>query len=164
MLASGAAHADELAPKLDEKTYEIRLADLERRVQELKDRIRVDGARRHAPLLAPCSLTIATNAGRPFALARARIVVDGVVLHDGAANQDVPLLVRFMAPIALGEHEVRVTLTYRGDDALFPYLRGYAWEVRAERTITGSDAALVVRDSGDPTLPLEKRLRALWSR
>ena len=102
--------------------------------------------------------------GRPFALARALVVVDGVVLHDGPASADVPLLIRFHAPLAHDPHDVRVVLTYRGDDALFPYLRGYTWEVRAEHTIGGVDAALFVRDSGDPTAPLARRLRAVWSR
>jgi hypothetical protein len=161
LTAGAAARADE-APR-GERSYAVRLADLERRIEELKQQIRARPARTHGHWVAPGSVTIAADPGRPFALVRARVVVDGALLHDGPVDPSAPLVVRFAAPLALEKHDVSVTLVYRGDDALFPYLRGYTWEVRAQQTVAESDSALVVKDAGDPTAPLDERLRAVWS-
>ena len=160
------------AAPADPQSYAVRLADLERRIDGLKNRIR----ERHAapaetPFRTPLGVTIRSHTTATFVLERARVVVDGVVMHDGPviAGEDVEVL-RFVVPEGVlaaraAAHEIAVALVYRLRDPIFTYVSGYKLEVSAARTFEGRgarDIGVVVREQGGATTQLGERLRVDW--
>jgi hypothetical protein len=159
-LASPAARAED--PPKDERPYTVRLADLERRVEELKERIRVRRPRRYHAF--PVTLTIHRRVPASYRLARVRIVHGADVVYEGApALAEGPVRFEWLANV-LPERAVKVTLTFRGEDTVFTYLRGYELTLDATREAAPSDLELVVFDRGGVTTPFAERVTATWSR
>lgn len=178
--AAQARRKESSAPRggeeLDGATYQVRLRDLEQRVDELKEQIRRSHTR-----LSLLSDTLLSGGGGG---ARAEIVfenhlsgiyklIGAVVVLDGAVQyrkQDEtgalggqPTIPIFSGSIPPGEHTLQVRITIRGHGyGVFSYTRGYQFDVTGSYSFTVTDGkAIDVRvvgwERGGATTPFEKR-------
>lgn len=174
----GAGRVDGSAPRetLDGATYQIRLRDLEQRVDELKEQIR----RSHTRLSLLSDTILAGGVGgaraeiafvnelsTAFRLVEAVFVLDGAVQYRKqdetgalAAQQTIPI---FSGSIPSGDHTLQVLVKLRGHGyGVFSYLRGYQFELRDSHSFTVTDGKSIevkatAWERGGATTPLEER-------
>ncbi len=159
-----------------EASHAIRLREVERRIDELKEKIRVRQTK--LALLTDSIFDKVTAAARAdigfendmsglFKLQRIVVLYDGAPLasktdeKDGiAAMKEIPLYGAFVQP---GEHTLQVLLEYRGNgDGIFSYLNGYKFEVRSTRSFTAVEGRtlslrIVGYEQGGPLTPFEEK-------
>ena len=162
--------------ELDGATYQIRLRDLEQRVDELKEQIRRSHTR--LSLLSDTILAAGVGGARAeivfqnelssaFRLTEAVFVLDGAVQYRKqdetgtlAAQETIPI---FSGSIPSGDHTLQVLIKLRGHGyGVFSYLRGYEVELRDAHSFTVTDGKLIevkatAWERGGATTPLEER-------
>jgi hypothetical protein len=162
-------------PAAEDVPVNIRLRQLEQRVQALKERAWRAKARvgmlKEAVLGGGvgASLTIVhkNNMGSSFRLLKLVYALDGTQVFSrnddsgamhGQKNIDV-----VTAPVAPGSHTVSVYAVYRGHGyGVFKYLNKYRFKVRSSHTFTSTEGKatrieVVGFEKGGATTPLEKR-------
>jgi len=147
-----------------EQQYEVKIRDLERRVEELKERIR--NMRQRDPtsiVLYPYTLAIADRVGSGLRLVEARAWLGADLVLFAKDERGLPrqLGVRDAALFA-GETALQVELTYRGDDPIFVYMSAFHTTVRAKELVhlaPGESTALLIEavERGDATTPILER-------
>lgn len=163
-------------PAIDGATYQVRLRDLEQRVDELKEQIRRSHTR--LSLLSDTILSGGVGGSRAeiqfinemssaFRLVEAVFVLDGAVQYKKqddtgvlATQTTIPI---FSGSIPAGDHTLQVMIKLRGHGyGVFSYLRGYKFEVRSDHSFTITDGKTIelkatAWEQGGATTPLEER-------
>jgi hypothetical protein len=163
-------------PAIDGATYQVRLRDLQQRVDTLKEQIRRSHTR--LSLLSDTILATGGSGSRAviqldsrlsgqFMITRALVLLDGAVQYNkqnqkGAISEQRSLPI-FDGSIPPGDHTVQVLLNLRGTGyGVFSYVRGYRFEVRSSHSFTAVDGKtsrlrIVAYEKGGVTTPLEER-------
>lgn len=162
--------------ELDGAAYQIRLRDLEQRVDELKEQIR----RSHTRLSllsdtllsgggggAKAEIVFVNHLSGAFKLSEAVFVLDGAVQYrkqdETGSLGDQETIPIFSGSIPPGDHTLQVLLKIRGHGyGVFSYLRGYHFDLRGTHSFTVTDGKVVdVRvvawERGGATTPVEER-------
>ncbi len=174
--AGAPATATAPAAPMDGQTYAVRLRDLERKIDELKEQIRRSHTR-----LSLLSDTILSGGGSgsravirfkndlsdAFRITRALFVLDGAVQYNktdqsGALSdqEEIPI---FNGSIPPGDHTLQVLINLQGNGyGVFSYLRGYRFEVRSSHSFSAVEGKTITLDAlayekGSVTTPLEER-------
>jgi hypothetical protein len=166
---------------MDGATYNVRLRDLEARVDELKDQIRRSHTR--LALLSDTILSGGAAGSRSeikfhnemssaFRLVRALFVLDGAVQYNRqddtgalADQKDIPI---YSGSITPGDHTLSALLTFQGNGyGVFTYLRGYKFEVKSSHSFTAVEGKTLsvtatAYESGGVTTPLGDRPKIEW--
>ncbi len=161
---------------MDGQTYAVRLRDLERKIDELKEQIRRSHTR-----LSLLSDTILSGGGSgsraiirfkndlsdAFRITRALFVLDGAVQYNktdqSGALSDQDEIPIFNGSIPPGDHTLQVLVNLQGNGyGVFSYLRGYKFEVRSSHSFSAVEGKTVTLDAlayekGSVTTPLEER-------
>lgn len=169
------------AVAMDGATYNVRLRDLEARVDELKDQIRRSHTR--LALLSDTILSGGAAGSRSevnfhnemssaFRLVRALFVLDGAVQYNRqdesgalADQKDIPI---YSGSITPGDHTMSALLTFQGNGyGVFTYLRGYKFEVKSSHSFTAVEGKTLsvtatAFESGGVTTPLQDRPKIEW--
>ena len=169
------------AVAMDGATYNVRLRDLEARVDELKDQIRRSHTR--LALLSDTILSGGAAGSRSeinyhnemssaFRLVRALFVLDGAVQYNRqddtgalADQKDIPI---YSGSITPGDHTMSALLTFQGNGyGVFTYLRGYKFEVKSSHSFTSVEGKTLsvtatAYESGGVTTPLQDRPKIEW--
>jgi hypothetical protein len=174
--AAGAPSVPPTAPAMDGQTYAVRLRDLERKIDELKEQIRRSHTR-----LSLLSDTILSGGGSgsraiirfkndlsdAFRITRALFVLDGAVQYNktdqSGALSDQDEIPIFNGSIPPGDHTLQVLVNLQGNGyGVFSYLRGYKFEVRSSHSFSAVEGKTVTLEAlayekGSVTTPLEER-------
>ena len=169
------------AVAMDGATYNVRLRDLEARVDELKDQIRRSHTR--LALLSDTILSGGAAGSRSeinyhnemssaIRLVRALFVLDGAVQYNRqddtgalADQKDIPI---YSGSITPGDHTMSALLTFQGNGyGVFTYLRGYKFEVKSSHSFTAVEGKTLSvtatsYESGGVTTPLQDRPKIEW--
>lgn len=161
---------------MDGATYQVRLRELEQRVDELKEQIRRSHTR--LSLLSETILSGGVGGARVeikfgndmsniFRLNRALFVLDGAVQYNKqddtgalAAQKEIPI---FSGSVPPGDHTLQVLLQFRGYGyGMFSYLRGYRFEVKSTHSFTITEGKAIeltatAYEKGGVTTPVEQR-------
>ncbi len=161
---------------MDGATYQVRLRELEQRVDELKEQIRRSHTR--LSLLSETILSGGVGGARAevlftndmsniFRLTRALFVLDGAVQYNKqddsgalASQKHIPI---FSGSIPPGDHTLQVLLQLRGHGyGVFSYLRGYRFEVKSSHSFTVTEGKTIELEAiawekGGVTTPVEQR-------
>nr|ADI21627.1 hypothetical protein [uncultured myxobacterium HF0130_06F04] len=158
-------------------TYNIKLRDIEERVNDLKEKIFQSKARLiqlqevvlHGTISGSKSKIIHRNEmGGSFKLHRAQYSLDGTPIFNRVDSGDGELaeaeeLEIFNGTVAPGNHQVSVYLEYRGDGwGFFSYLNDYKFKIKSSYTFTAEEGRLttvgvVGYEQGGITTPLTDR-------
>lgn len=157
-------------------TYNVRLVDLEQRINELKEQIFRSKAR--LSLLAETVLQGVVAGGQArivhenkmggsYKLVKVLYALDGAPIFNKADEQggldEQETFDVYNGSIVPGEHTLTVNLEYQGSGyGIFSYLKGYRFKVRSDYTFNAPEGKTVtVRavsyEKGGPTAPLEER-------
>ncbi len=166
---------------MDGATYNVRLRDLEARVDELKDQIRRSHTR--LALLSDTILSGGAAGSRTeinfhnemssaFRLVRALFVLDGAVQYNRqddsgalADQKDIPI---YSGSVTPGDHTLSALLTFQGNGyGVFTYLRGYKFEAKSSHSFTAVEGKTLsvtatAFESGGVTTPLSDRPKIEW--
>lgn len=164
------------AGAMDGSTYQVRLRDLEQRIDELKEQIRRSHTR--LSLLSETILSGGTGGARAeisfindmssaFRMTQALFVLDGAVQYNKqdetgvlAGQKEIPI---FSGSIPPGDHTLQVLVKLRGHGyGVFSYLQGYRFEIRSSHSFTVTEGKTIELKSiafekGDVTTPIEQR-------
>jgi hypothetical protein len=173
---TGAPKPTTATGQVDGSTYQVRLRELETRVDELKEQIRRSHTR--LSLLSETILSGGVGGARAevkftndmssvFRLTRALFVLDGAVQYNKqddtgalAAQKEIPI---FSGSVPPGDHTLQVLLQFHGYGyGVFSYLRGYRFEVKSSHSFTvteGKTMSLeaIAYEKGGVTTPVEQR-------
>jgi len=173
---TGAPKASAPSGEMDGSTYQVRLRELEQRVDELKEQIRRSHTR--LSLLSETILSGGVGGARAevkftndmssvFRLNRALFVLDGAVQYNKqddtgalAAQKEIPI---FSGSVPPGDHTLQVLLQFRGYGyGVFSYLRGYRFEVKSTHSFTITEGKTMeletgAYEKGGVTTPVEQR-------
>jgi hypothetical protein len=144
---------DEAEDEDDGDAYDVRVRDLEERVNQLKMRIyqskarlvRLQEAVMHGVVSgARARLVHRNEMGSTFRLQEAHYFLDGAPLKqmsnvDGslAAQKEIEL---FQGQIVPGNHQLSVNLVYAGNGfGIFSYLKGYRFKIRSSYTFSAEE-------------------------
>jgi hypothetical protein len=161
---------------MDGATYQVRLRDLEQRIDELKEQIRRSHTR--LSLLSETILSGGTGGARAeisfindmssaFRMTQALFVLDGAVQYNKqdetgvlAGQKEIPI---FSGSIPPGDHTLQVLVKLRGHGyGVFSYLQGYRFEIRSSHSFTVTEGKTIelkaiAFEKGDVTTPIEQR-------
>lgn len=161
---------------MDGSTYQVRLRDLEQKVDELKEQIRRSHTR--LSLLSETILSGGTGGARAeitfindmssaFRMTQALFVLDGAVQYNKqdetgvlAGQKEIPI---FSGSIPPGDHTLQVLVKLRGHGyGVFSYLQGYRFEIRSSHSFTITEGKTIelkaiAFEKGDVTTPIEQR-------
>lgn len=173
---TGAPKESKPSGQMDGATYQVRLRELEQRVDELKEQIRRSHTR--LSLLSETILSGGVGGARAevkftndmssvFRLNRALFVLDGAVQYNKqddtgalAAQKEIPI---FSGSVPPGDHTLQVLLQFRGYGyGVFSYLRGYRFEVKSTHSFTVTEGKTmelqaIAYEKGGVTTPVEQR-------
>ena len=173
---TGAPKESKQGGPMDGATYQVRLRELEQRVDELKEQIRRSHTR--LSLLSETILSGGVGGARAevkftndmssvFRLNRALFVLDGAVQYNKqddtgalAAQKEIPI---FSGSVPPGDHTLQVLLQFRGYGyGVFSYLRGYRFEVKSTHSFTVTEGKTMelqatAYEKGGVTTPVEQR-------
>lgn len=174
---AGAAAGQTAPPAgMDGSTYQVRLRDLEQKVDELKEQIRRSHTR--LSLLSETILSGGTGGARAeitfindmssaFRMTQALFVLDGAVQYNKqdetgvlAGQKEIPI---FSGSIPPGDHTLQVLVKLRGHGyGVFSYLQGYRFEIRSSHSFTITEGKTIelkaiAFEKGDVTTPIEQR-------
>ena len=144
---------EEAAPEPSGDAYDVRVRDLEERVNQLKMRIyqskarlvRLQEAVMHGVVSgARARLVHRNEMGSTFLLQEAHYFLDGAPLKqmsnlDGslASQEEIEL---FQGQIVPGNHQLSVNLVYSGNGfGIFSYLKGYRFKIRSSYTFSAEE-------------------------
>jgi hypothetical protein len=174
-LAQSAFSADAGASMSGEQ-FQVRLRDLEQRINELKEEIFRSKAR--LSLLAESILNNVIGGARAviqhenqmgalFRLVRAVYALDGAPIltrtDDNGSLADQREFSVYNGQIAAGDHSLSVSLEYQGNGyGVFNYVKGYTFRQRNTQSFTISEGkAIQIRvvgyEQGGPTTPPDER-------
>ncbi len=161
---------------MDGSTYQVRLRDLEQKIDELKEQIRRSHTR--LSLLSETILSGGTGGARAeitfindmssaFRMTQALFVLDGAVQYNKqdetgvlAGQKEIPI---FSGSIPPGDHTLQVLVKLRGHGyGVFSYLQGYRFEIRSSHSFTVTEGKTIELkaisfEKGDVTTPIEQR-------
>lgn len=161
---------------MDGSTYQVRLRDLEQKIDELKEQIRRSHTR--LSLLSETILSGGTGGARAeitfindmssaFRMTQALFVLDGAVQYNKqdetgvlAGQKEIPI---FSGSIPPGDHTLQVLVKLRGHGyGVFSYLQGYRFEIRSSHSFTVTEGKTIelkaiAFEKGDVTTPIEQR-------
>jgi hypothetical protein len=161
---------------MDGSTYQVRLRDLEQKIDELKEQIR----RSHTRLSllsetilsggtggARAEITFVNDMSSAFRMTQALFVLDGAVQYNKqdetgvlAGQKEIPI---FSGSIPPGDHTLQVLVKLRGHGyGVFSYLQGYRFEIRSSHSFTVTEGKTIelkaiAFEKGDVTTPIEQR-------
>lgn len=161
---------------MDGATYQVRLRDLEQRIDELKEQIR----RSHTRLSllsetilsggtggAKAEITFINDMSNAFRVTQALLVLDGAVQYNKqddtgllGGQKSIPI---FSGSIPPGDHTLQVLVKLRGYGyGVFSYLQGYRFEVRSSHSFTVTEGKTIelkaiAFEKGDVMTPIEQR-------
>lgn len=161
---------------MDASTYAVRLRDIQRRIDELKEQIFRSKARLSLLAETVLATTVAgahavithrNEMGASFKLVRVVYALDGAPIFN-KVDEEGSLADRdqfdvFNGSIVPGDHTLTVSLEYRGHGfGIFSYLQGYRFKVRSTHSFTVPESKtisirVVGYEKGPVTLPLEER-------
>lgn len=174
--AAPGGSASAAAPAMDGATYQVRLRDLEQKIDELKEQIRRSHTR--LSLLSETILSGGTGGARAeitfindmssaFRMTQALFVLDGAVQYNKqdetgvlAGQKEIPI---FSGSIPPGDHTLQVLVKLRGHGyGVFSYLQGYRFEIRSSHSFTVTEGKTIelkaiAFEKGDVTTPIEQR-------
>src|SRR5690606_34254217 len=174
--STGGGEEANVESAVDGATYQVRLRDLEQRVDELKEQIRRSHTR--LSLLSDTILSGGSGAARAETefvndLSGAWHVVEAVFVLDGAVQykkaDDSGVLAKqkripiFSGSVPTGDHTLQVMLKLRGHGfGVFSYLRGIEASLTSDHsfTITGGkviELKATAWEQGGPTTPVEQQ-------
>ncbi len=145
------------APDSGDEAYRLKIAELEGRVNDLKEKIFRTKTRLSILKETVLSTSIAgaeamivhrNEMGSSFRLEKVSYSVDGQpqrtwVDKDGDLDGDEERVV-FDGPITPGNHTISVVMTYRGNGfGIFSYLRGYVFNLRSSHTFHAEEGKLI---------------------
>jgi len=180
--AEPSAPAASDSPQMDGDTYQVRLRDLEQRVDELKEQIRRSHTR--LSMLSDTILSGVSGGGRAEIqfnnkFSGAWHVVEAIFVLDGAVqykkSDDTGVLAKqatipiFSGSIPTGDHTLQVMLKLKGHGfGVFSYLRGIEADVKSSYSFTLSDGKVldlkvVGWEKGGPTTPVEEQPDIVFS-
>ncbi len=160
---------------VEDMPVNLRLRQLEQRVQALKERAWRAKARvgmlKEAVLGGGVGSSLAivhkNNMGSSFRLLKLVYALDGTQIFtradDSGAMHGQKTIDIVTAPVAPGSHTISVYAVYRGHGyGVFKYLNKYRFKVRSSHTFTSSEGKatrieVVGFEKGGATTPLEKR-------
>ncbi len=163
------------AAAVEDMPVNLRLRQLEQRVQALKERAWRAKARvgmlKEAVLGGGVGSSLAivhkNNMGSSFRLLKLVYALDGTQIFtradDSGAMHGQKTIDIVTAPVAPGSHTISVYAVYRGHGyGVFKYLNKYRFKVRSSHTFTSSEGKatrieVVGFEKGGATTPLEKR-------
>ena len=122
-----------------------------------------------ATSVAPAPAAFATvsfrnDVGKPLRLVEAQFTMDGkkvpVVLTSAEPGKSYVIISGAVNP---GPHVVSARLTYRGDNGVFSYMKGYKLNVRSDQVLTAPaertvNVTVVGSENKGLTVPLDKRV------
>ncbi|MCA9668442.1 MAG: hypothetical protein KC503_22780, partial [Myxococcales bacterium] len=174
--AAGGAAAGDQAAAPSGGDYNVRLKQLEARVNELKERIFRSKARLnllketvlHGVIAGSRAIIKHKNEmGSSFRLVKLVYAVDGAQIFsktdDSGSLDDKRDFQVFNGSIVPGNHTITVQMVFRGHGyGIFSYLKGYRFRVRSSHTFTageGRQTAITVRafEKGNITTELKDR-------
>ncbi len=163
------------AAPLSEAPYAVRLADLEKRVEERKasfrrrqtrDALARDSAS-HGGFGSRFTVHFDSALSRLFVVTGVHCVLDGAVQYDKTdptgALGDPAGIPMFNGALPPGDHVVQVVIELQGSVlGPFSYLRGYRFQVRSTYAFTALDGKMVdieasAQESGNLITPFEQR-------
>ncbi len=145
------------APGSGDEAYRLKITALERRVNDLKEKIFRTKTRLAILKETVLSSSIAgaearivhrNEMGSSFRLEKVSYSLDGTPIFtkvdkDGDLDGQERLEI-FNGPIVPGNHTVSVVMTYRGNGyGIFSYLRGYVFNLRSSETFRAEEGKLV---------------------
>jgi hypothetical protein len=162
-------------PPSEERPPNIRLRELDQRVQALKEA--AWGLKSRVSMLkeavlgggigARAILRHSNKMGGSFRLIKLVYALDGTQIFSRADDSDklhdLKEMEVFSGPIAPGNHTISVLMLYRGNGyGVFAYLKNYKFTVRSSHTFTVSEGkqtqvTVVGYERGGVTTPLAKR-------
>jgi hypothetical protein len=110
------------------------------------------------------TVSFRNDVGKALRLVEAQFTLDGekvpVVLTSAEPGKSYVIVSRAVKP---GPHVVSARLTYRGDNGVFSYMKGYKLNVRSDQLLTATadrsvSVTVVGREKKGLTVPLEKRV------
>jgi hypothetical protein len=180
--SGGAAAQNGTAPpaSTDGGTYQVRLRDLQERIDELKEQVR--RMEQRTKLLADtvpsavfgtveADVDVRDVTTSAYLLTSVHVWLDDQLVYartdEGGALGDLRAVTAFHGSIIPGEHSVRVDVRLSGNGAMLPYMRAYHFEMRDERRFVateGRPAHVTIRayERGGVTTPFEQRPAIAW--
>jgi len=161
---------------IDGATYQVRLRDLQQRIDQLKEQIRRSHTR--LSLLSDTILSGGSSGSRSsirfenkltaqFKLTRLLVVLDGAVQYNKTDRSGVlaeqKVIPIFNGSIPPGDHTVQVLVNLQGYGyGVFSYLRAYKLEVRSSHSFTAVEGKttqlrILSYEKGGVTTPIEER-------
>jgi len=162
--------------KDNDSSYAVRIAAVEQRVNDLKERVFRSKARLnllretvlHGVIAGARAQIVHRNEmGGSFRLVKAIYSIDGVQVfaqsdESGQLDEKKEIEI-FNGSVVPGNHTVSVQLEYRGHGyGLFPYLKGYAFSVKSGHTFAAAEGkqtalTVVAFEKGNMTTDLKDR-------
>jgi hypothetical protein len=159
LLFAAPARADD-----PQQEYEVKLRDLERRVEELKEQVRRMKRRDPPPLVFyPYTVAISDRIGAGLRLVGARVWLGPELVLSVADERGLSPELSVDGYALFAEHTtLEVELTLRGDDPVFSYTSAYRATLRgkaAVQLVAGERTLLALEalEQGDATTPLLAR-------
>ena len=169
--------AESAALQTDEAQYNLKLRDIEERVNSLKEQVFQSKARllqlqevvlQGAITGAKARLVHYNDMGSSFKLVRAQYALDGTPIFNRTDSGDGELadleeMEIFNGAISPGNHQISVFLEYEGHGyGLFSYLKAYRFKLRSSYTLTAEEGKattvrIVAFEKGDFTTELSER-------
>jgi hypothetical protein len=161
---------------VDGATYQVRLRDLQQRIDQLKEQIRRSHTR--LSLLSDTILSGGSSGSRStirfenkltsqFKLTRCLVTLDGAVQYNKTDRSGVlaeqKVIPIFNGSIPPGDHTVQVLINLQGYGyGVFSYLRAYKLEVRSTHSFTAvegktTELRILAYEKGGVTTPMEER-------
>jgi hypothetical protein len=145
-----------------------RLEEIHSDLRRMQTRLKLAGAAFEAEPQADIAVSSAMSS--EFVVTGLQVWLDGASVYEreddkGVLHADLHVL---SGPIAAGDHVARITVRLRGDGAIFPYMRGYRFEVRSNYRFNASPgqiATVCVRafERGNPITPYVQLPAIEWS-
>lgn len=155
--SSGSAPAADAAPgQQGDQTYNMRLRNIEERVNDLKEKVFQSKARLiqlqevvlHGAISGAKAILIHRNEmGGTFRLTRIQYALDGAPIYNRVATGDelnaAEEIEIFNGSVAPGNHQLSVYLEYQGNGyGVFSYLKDYTFRVKSSQTLVAEEGKL----------------------
>ncbi|MBC7795213.1 MAG: dihydrolipoamide acetyltransferase [Clostridia bacterium] len=170
------AEVDPATSSIQGETYNMRLRNIEERVNDLKEKVFQSKARLiqlqevvlHGAISGAKAVLVHRNEmGGTFRLTRIQYALDGAPIYNRVATGDelnaAEEIEIFNGSIAPGNHQVSVYLEYQGNGyGVFSYLKDYTFRVKSSQTLVAEEgklttAKIVGYEKGGLTTELKDR-------
>jgi hypothetical protein len=150
------ASADKPADAAAEQSYNLRLRNIEERVNDLKEKVFQSKARLiqlqevvlHGAISGAKAVIVHKNEmGGSFRLSRLQYALDGAPIFNRVANgnelQDLGEIEVFNGSLAPGNHQLSLYLEYTGNGyGVFSYLKDYTFKVKSSQMLIAEEGKL----------------------